>query len=495
MMNRTLFHFALAAAALWLPTAALRAAGPNGLIAFSAIDTAGDGFEEIFTVAPDGNGLANLTAALPGHASQPVWSPDGTRILFNDSYFEFGYAFSNLWVMDADGGNATQLTFESDPNGLGYLWQNFSPTWAPDGSEILWTTVREGESDIYRANADGSNPRPFIVNEPTAETPFGTVPASQYNPAWSPDGSRVAFVELLTLNAMALIDASGEGPITYVEGPTGEFSFQSPSWSPDGTRLTYLRQTGGSPGWGIIVANADGSALVDITPEGLADFTDPRFSPDGTQILVSAYAFDSGERGLYAMPVPAQAPTPLAAVPAINAALTAPAAAPATAPTLAAAAVATPLASTVGAFSADWAVAFDPVCTITGTEGRDRLIGTAGNDVICGLGGNDMIDGRGGNDVLFGDAGNDTLVGGPGKDILYGGDGADVLMGGTGDDTLAGDSGRDRLDGGAGADRMEGGAGVDVLIGIDRVRGNDRLDGGAERDACAGDHRDVVVDC
>ncbi len=45
MMNRTLFNFALAAAALWLPTADLRAAGPNGLIAFSAIDRAGDGFE------------------------------------------------------------------------------------------------------------------------------------------------------------------------------------------------------------------------------------------------------------------------------------------------------------------------------------------------------------------------------------------------------------------------------------------------------------------
>ncbi|MBK1717224.1 PD40 domain-containing protein [Thiocystis violacea] len=465
-MKPAVFSFSSLAVTLLVPMAAWPAAGPNGSIAYSAVDTAGDGFEEVFTVEPDGSGLTNLTAGLPGHASQPVWSPDGTRILFNDSYFELGYSFSNLWVMDADGGNATQLTFESDPAGSGYLWQNYSPTWSPDGSEVLWTTVREGEADIYRANADGSNPRPFIVDEPTVETPFGTVPASQFYPAWSPDGTRVAFMELLTLNAVALVEASGEGPVSYVESPTGDFSFQSPSWSPDSLQLVYLRQTGGSPGWSIVVANADGSGVVDITPEGLADFTDPRFSPDGTQIFVSAYAFDTGERAVYAMPAPS--------VPASSSAASARAA---LAAATAAAAVATPLPSTVGALSADWAVDSGPLCTITGTEGRDRLTGTPGNDVICGLGGHDIIDGRGGDDVIVGDAGNDVLDGGPGRDILVGG------------------AGRDRLTGGPGADVMEGGAGVDVLIGIDRVRGNDRLDGGSGRDVCTGDPRDVLVGC
>ena len=456
---------ALVPVGLLLPAAAFSAVGPNGLIAYSAIDMAGAGFEEVYTVAPDGSGLKNLTAGLPGHASQPVWSPDGSRILFNDSDSEVGYSFSNLWVMDADGGQAAQLTFESDPDGSGYLWQNYSPTWAPDGSEILWTTVREGEADIYRANADGSNPRPFLVNEPTVTTPDGAVPASQYHPAWSPDGTRVAFMELLTLNAIALVDASGEGPISYVDGPTGDYSFQSPSWSPDSTRLVYLRQPSGSMGWAVVVANADGSGLVDITPEGLTDFTDPRFSPDGTQVLVSAYAFDTGERGLYSMPAP---PVPAASSSGDGIAV---------ALAASAASTPTPLAGTIGALSADWAAASGLACTITGTERGDRLVGTPGNDVICGLGGNDVIDGRGGNDILFGDAGRD------------------VLTGGSGDDKLVGGAGRDLLAGGVGADWLEGGADADTLIGLDRVQGNDRLDGGGARDVCTADRRDSLVDC
>ena len=81
-------------------------------------------------------------------------------------------------------------------------------------------------------------------------------------------------------------------------------------------------------------------------------------------------------------------------------------------------------------------------CTITGTDGDDRLTGTRRDDVICGLGGEDLIRGRGGDDALFGDAGDDRLEGGAGADTLYGGDGDDRLLGGDGDDVLAGGPGR-----------------------------------------------------
>jgi hypothetical protein len=91
-------------------------------------------------------------------------------------------------------------------------------------------------------------------------------------------------------------------------------------------------------------------------------------------------------------------------------------------------------------------------CTITGTDGDDRLRGTSGDDVICGLGGDDRIDGRGGDDAVFGDGGSDRLEGGDGADTLYGDDGADALSGGPGDDVLAGGPGEDRLSGGPGAD-------------------------------------------
>ena len=87
-------------------------------------------------------------------------------------------------------------------------------------------------------------------------------------------------------------------------------------------------------------------------------------------------------------------------------------------------------------------------CTITGTEGDDRLWGSRRDDVICGLGGDDEIQAWGGDDAVFGDAGDDVVRGGEGKDTLYGGEG---------DDRLRGDGGRDVLAGGPGADVLRAG--------------------------------------
>ena len=85
-------------------------------------------------------------------------------------------------------------------------------------------------------------------------------------------------------------------------------------------------------------------------------------------------------------------------------------------------------------------------CTITGTNGPDRLVGTRGRNVICGLGGNDVIVGLGGDDVL---------VGGPGADYVVPGAGRDRILGGLGNDfVLARDSRADVVFGGLGFDRV-----------------------------------------
>ena len=95
-------------------------------------------------------------------------------------------------------------------------------------------------------------------------------------------------------------------------------------------------------------------------------------------------------------------------------------------------------------------------CTITGTEGADRLRGTRGDDVICGLGGDDVIDGRDGDDALMGDAGDDVIDGGDDDDTLYGGEGDDELDGERGRDVLSGGPGDDDLARGRG-DHLEDG--------------------------------------
>ncbi len=149
------------------------------------------------------------------------------------------------------------------------------------------------------------------------------------------------------------------------------------------------------------------------------------------------------------------------------------------------------LPSTVPALAIETSSAL-PKCTITGTQGPDRLSGTAGNDVLCGFGGNDLLAGRGGNDVLIGGLGNDQLSGEVGRDALIGGLGNDVLIGGMENDQLKGEAGRDTLIGGSGNDVLIGGADNDQLsgeLGRDMIMGdsgNDSLVGGAQGDSFAG---------
>ena len=97
-------------------------------------------------------------------------------------------------------------------------------------------------------------------------------------------------------------------------------------------------------------------------------------------------------------------------------------------------------------------------CTITGTDGDDRLWGTARDDVICGLGGDDEILAWGGDDAVFGDAGDDVVRGGDGADTLYGDEGDDVLRGQRGRDVLAGGPGDDVLRTGPGDHAEQGGS-------------------------------------
>lgn len=151
-------------------------------------------------------------------------------------------------------------------------------------------------------------------------------------------------------------------------------------------------------------------------------------------------------------------------------------------------------------------------CTITGTQGDDRLIGTNGSDVICGLGGEDRIRGRGGGDVIrggpggdtmFGNAGADAIVGGAGSDFMVPGRGRDLARGGRGQDfSSIGSAGPDTLHGGAGSDSMTdfrgadhvfGGAGGDRCLATQDGVGDDVIQGGPGRDIGDADAGDRVV--
>ena len=169
---------------------------------------------EVWTMNPDGSDKRRLTNGRDTY--YPNWSPDGTRIVFESILPDDE---TEVFVINADGGGLTQLTYSPGYDGMA--------SWAPDGSHILFVSYRTGGYRIWRMNPDGSNP--MILN---------TTPYSMH-PYYSPDGQQIAFdaldnsgfSELYFMNA----DGSGETRLTN----SNEEDAIATGWSPDGRKILF----------------------------------------------------------------------------------------------------------------------------------------------------------------------------------------------------------------------------------------------------------------
>jgi Tol biopolymer transport system component len=152
-----------------------------------------------YLVRTDGSGARRL----PNFPVTAVLSPDGTRIAFAaETPRKTGPCCSpshtDIYVMNADGSGKRKLTHDAR--------YNTEPAWSPDGRKIAFRTARDGNAEIYVMNADGSGKRNLTRN-----------PAKDVHPSWSPDGRRIAFVsnrderpEAHVMNA----DGSGQRSLT-----------------------------------------------------------------------------------------------------------------------------------------------------------------------------------------------------------------------------------------------------------------------------------------
>jgi Tol biopolymer transport system component len=254
--------------------------GKNGRIAFTRmLDWRGD--REIYTIRPDGSGLRRATNAPSSSSFNPAWSPDGTKLAFSSG--RDGDA--EIYVKDMRSGQLTQLTHNEwqDPEHPEY---DFDPAWSPDGSKIVYVRI-EFCCQVYQLwvmDSDGSN------NRVLSQTASGQGGPIAFDPEWSPDGSKIAFYNGPDINAgffdIYVIDPDGSN-LRKLTNSSGDISHGSPTWSPNSQWIAWDRSSTSfpSPGSDIWKMAPDGSGKIRLTSSPPASEGSPTWSPGGGKIV------------------------------------------------------------------------------------------------------------------------------------------------------------------------------------------------------------------
>lgn len=382
--------------------------GLNGKIACSSNRT---GNFELFTFEPTGTEVnpTNISNSPASSEGRPRWRSDGRKIAF-ESNLNGG---TDIYIADADGSNVQRVTFTGNAS---------SPAWHPDGSQIVYQRSLPGLSfEIFKVNIDG-----------TGVTPLASTPAEDSLPFWNPDGTIIAFGSRRTDPAadIHLMDSFGGNVSPPLGVPGVEDSW--PNWSPDGSQLAFHSRREDAAGEEIYRMPAAGAPATRLTnnpgPVQASFDIFPAWSPDGSRIV-----WNSGR---------AIGPDGFGEIYTMNAT------------------DGSGIVRITNNAAIDQRCDWQPVCSIYGSG---NIAGTEGPDVICGSEGDDRISGLGGNDIVYGFGGNDQFIGGDGADRMFGGLGSDSFIGGTGADFLSGGPGNDRFFGDA-TDRLDVGAGTDQCV-------------------------------
>lgn len=295
-------------APVWSP------AGDN--LAF--VRSVGEG-EEIATIRSDGSEVRTLRAEPGGHFFGLSWSPDGRFIAYGLNDANGSGQPAGIYLMNADGTRVRMIVEGGSAPGVVLCCPAWQPLVAPPsdsgftrepvavGNGEIWFRRGGGEVGLWieSIDPDGSN-RQVLFSDTYAG---GTNDVGEaYD--WSPDGSRVAFIDstryigevptgsswdIYTMNA----DGTGRRQVTDDGGFDG-----SPSWSPDGTRIVYASDRGDpnrpacqidvNCNRDIFVVNTDGTGQRQLTDEPGADWQ-PDWAADGRILFVSERSDPSGD--------------------------------------------------------------------------------------------------------------------------------------------------------------------------------------------------------
>jgi TolB protein len=240
------------------------------------------GLYQLFRINPDGTDLRQLThfqikgSGIPG-AGQPAWSPDAKRIVFDTDYGRTKDAIINLFTIKPDGSGLAKVPLQ-----VGLF--NAAPAFSPDGKLVSFDWEESAralhEQGIDVANADGSDVRRLTaLYSPNRR--HGTS-------SWSPGGDWVVFTESRGTGASAILKIRPDGTGLRELTPW-ELRADNAKWSPDGSRILFNSHRAPQPGESanLYTVKPDGSELVQLThySGGRLNAFAGGWSPDGKHIV------------------------------------------------------------------------------------------------------------------------------------------------------------------------------------------------------------------
>jgi TolB protein len=178
----------------------------------------------------------------------PSFSPNGRKIVFSRNLHTSMFDFAGIFRMRADGTHVRLLTHDRPV----FSDVELDPTYSPDGKTIVFTNLLAEDGAISAMDADGRHVRQLTDN--------------RVDPDFSPSGQHILFSELfVAIPQLGIMDPDGKHAHDFTNNHDPHFDYSLPAYSPDGTKIAF---SGGTNGSDVFVMNADGSGVTQLTHNG-----------------------------------------------------------------------------------------------------------------------------------------------------------------------------------------------------------------------------------